>query len=573
MNGSIQTQPVMRFVLPPGVVTETGSRLIDLASPGNLRSGPHPATELRSPELHGGTLGRAVSRFPWPLLLILAVQAWLSLRLLHLDTAFADESLYLWVGHQDWAHLLHGTPLPPFATYLSGSPVVYPPVAAIADSIGGLAGARILSLCFMLGATTLLWSAGARLYGRRSAFLATALWALLGETVRLGAFATYDSMACFLLTLAAWCAVRAACGSSRGALWAMGAAGALAAANSAKYATAIFDPTVIALAAVTALTCTQSRKEATRLGAITGSYTAICLIVLLAVATARNQYYVTGLTATTLGRPAGGDSTMTILSTFWPYMKVLGPVAAVTGLACLRLERRPYRRLLILVLLATGLVAPLNQLRIHTSTSLAKHEDFAAWFVALAVGYGLAALMRGTRVRQAAVLLAALAAIGASTVIGWPTAVVGDQYWPNTTQVVSVVRPLLARTDGEILFQNASILDYYIGPAYHWDAIWERISGQGSLRLPSGRTVDDASVGSAGIPAPYAAAVRAGYFKLIVLNNDGTDTFDAALIPVIAHDRSYRLVARTGIFLVWEYAPQPHHSRQPRQSRHSRRHR
>lgn len=458
MDGSIQMRPVMRFVLPPGVVTETGSRLIDLTSPG--RSGPDTASELRPPGLRRGRLRRAVAGPPWPLLLVLAAQAWLSLRLLHLDTAFADEALYLWVGHQDWAHLLHGTPLPPFATYLSGSPAVYPPVAALADSIGGLTGARVLSLCFMLGATALLWSAAARLYGRRAAFLATALWGLLGETIRLGAFATYDSMACFLLTLAAWCAVRAACSNSRGALWAMGAAGALAAANSAKYATAIFDPTVIVLAAVTALTCAQSRKEATRLGAITGSYTAICLIVLLAIATARNQYYVTGLTATTLGRPAGGDSALTILSTFWPYMKVLGPVAAVTGLACLRLERRPYRRLLIFVLLVTGLIAPLNQLRIHTSTSLAKHEDFAAWFVALAVGYGLAALMRGTRVRKALVFVAALGAIGASTFIGWPTAVVGDQYWPNTTRVVSVVRPLLARTDGEILFQNASILDY-----------------------------------------------------------------------------------------------------------------
>jgi hypothetical protein len=55
-----------------------------------------------------------------------------------------------------------------------------------------------------------------------------------------------------------------------------------------------------------------------------------------------------------------------------------------------------------------------------------------------------------------------------------------------------------------------------------------------------------------------------------VLNNDGTDTFDAALIPVIARDRDYQLIARPGIFLVWEYAPQP---RQSRHSSHRRRHR
>ena len=65
---------------------------------------------------------------------------------------------YLWAGHLEWAHWLHGTPLPPFPAYFSGAPVIYPPLGALADSVGGLAGARILSLVFMLGATALLWA-------------------------------------------------------------------------------------------------------------------------------------------------------------------------------------------------------------------------------------------------------------------------------------------------------------------------------------------------------------------------------------------------------------------------------
>jgi hypothetical protein len=96
---------------------------------------------------------------------ILTGQACLSVQLLHLDTVFADEALYLWAGHMDWTHLIHGTSIPPFATYLSGSPLFYPPIGAIADSIGGLAGARILSLLFMLTSTGLLWLTGRRLHG------------------------------------------------------------------------------------------------------------------------------------------------------------------------------------------------------------------------------------------------------------------------------------------------------------------------------------------------------------------------------------------------------------------------
>jgi 4-amino-4-deoxy-L-arabinose transferase-like glycosyltransferase len=100
--------------------------------------------------------------------------------------------------------VLQGTPLPQFPAYFSGAPVLYPPIGALADSIGGLTGARILSLIFMLGATVALWATTGRLFGRRAAFFAAALFAVLGPTLHLGAFATYDAMSIFLMALAAW---------------------------------------------------------------------------------------------------------------------------------------------------------------------------------------------------------------------------------------------------------------------------------------------------------------------------------------------------------------------------------
>ena len=102
----------------------------------------------------------------WPLLPVLIVQTLLSLRLVRADTAFQDEGLDLWAGHLQWASWLHGTAIPPFPYYFSGAPVIYPPLGALADRAGGLAGARILSLVFMLGATTLLWSAARWRFGR-----------------------------------------------------------------------------------------------------------------------------------------------------------------------------------------------------------------------------------------------------------------------------------------------------------------------------------------------------------------------------------------------------------------------
>ena len=89
---------------------------------------------------------------------ILTIQAVLSLRLVWNNTAYIDEATYLWAGHLEIAHWLHDTPIPPFQTWFSGAPVVYPPIAALADHIGGLVGARILSLAFMIAATALLCS-------------------------------------------------------------------------------------------------------------------------------------------------------------------------------------------------------------------------------------------------------------------------------------------------------------------------------------------------------------------------------------------------------------------------------
>ena len=110
---------------------------------------------------------------------------------------------------------MHGTLTVPgqngyYQTYFLGAPVLYPILGAIADSIGGLAAARLLSLAFMLGATTLLYWTTARIYDRRAAAAAASLFAVLAPTQFLGAFATYDAMALFLMALATLLAVKSA---------------------------------------------------------------------------------------------------------------------------------------------------------------------------------------------------------------------------------------------------------------------------------------------------------------------------------------------------------------------------
>ena len=192
--------------------------------------------------------------------------------------------------------------------------MIYPPLGALADSVGGLAGARVLSLVFMLGATALLWGAARRLYGRRAAFFAAALFAVLGPTLHLGAFATYDALSVLLVALAAWCVIRAG-DRGEGTGWMVAAGVALALANAAAYSSVLFDVVVLALAMLAAL---PGRAAGSPRGG-----RAILLIWWSRAGTAGlligGSSYLTGVEQTTLAPVARTDSPLSVLPGAWSW--------------------------------------------------------------------------------------------------------------------------------------------------------------------------------------------------------------------------------------------------------------
>ena len=182
------------------------------------------------------------------LVAILAVQAALSLRM-H-NTAFEDEALYLTAGHYELAHLLYGVPLPQdYASFFSGSPVLYPILGALADTAGGLAAARLVSLAAMLATTALLYSLTRRLFNERIGLCAAVIFSVTESAIFLGNFATYDAPALCLLAVAAWIVVRTA--TVRWPVY-LAAAPVAALAVGTKYAAALFVPTIVAMAALAA---------------------------------------------------------------------------------------------------------------------------------------------------------------------------------------------------------------------------------------------------------------------------------------------------------------------------------
>ena len=129
------------------------------------------------------------------------MQAFVSCRLLYATGAANDEALYIYSGHQLIHEMWHGGGSPYYETYFSGAPVIYPVLAAILDHLGGLVLARLVSCVFMLIATSLLFATARQLFGYWPAVIAAALFAALGITQGLGAYATFDALA---LMLMAW---------------------------------------------------------------------------------------------------------------------------------------------------------------------------------------------------------------------------------------------------------------------------------------------------------------------------------------------------------------------------------
>lgn len=460
-----------------------------------------------------------------PMLAILFVQTDLSLRLIWANTAFMDEALYLRAGHMEIAHWLHGAyggAAAFFPTYFSGAPVIYPPLGALADDIGGLAGARLLSLCFMLGATALLYAAAGRLFDRGTALAGAAVFAFLGATQNLGAFATYDAMALCLTMLGAWLVIRAE--GRLGEALLIAAALAMTVADATKYASALWDPVIIALA------MTLSRRGGWVRAVARGARLALYLATMLSAAVfVGGHAYWTGITVTTLTRVASDTSALLVLGKAYGWVGVVF-LLALLGTA-FNWSRRWRDRITCMILTAAVVLAPLEQARIDTITSLQKHVDFGAWFAAMVAGYALAWVANYNRAkgwRLAAIVLPFI------LIVGIIQASAMYRLWPNMSSAVRLIAIVHRQNPGNCLASENQVISYYLprqlpqlnscaGPYFfsHWD-------GQTQHELFG--------------TAAYVYAIRHHYFAWIEADPDEKSTFYA---PVTAAARAagYHLIA------------------------------
>jgi hypothetical protein len=497
----------------------------------------------------------------WPLVVVLAVQTALSLRLVRADTAFQDEAAYLWAGHLELAHVLHGTTLPPFARYFSGAPIIYPPLGALADSLGGLTGARILSLVFMLGATIMLWFTADRLFGRRAAFFSAALFAVAGPTLHLGSFATYDAMSVFLVALAAWCVVRA--GAQQDATgWMVAAGVTLAAANATSYSSAIFDPVVVLLALGVGFPKPGGKLAAARAMVLLAI---VALLVTLGLLLGGSSY-VHGIMSTTIERVSGGDSALSILTQSWSWTGII-VVAAVCGAVISWVSQSPRAQswLLTLLVCAAALV-PAEQVSLSSLASLNKHGTLGIWFAAIAAGFAVDRLIATSLAGNMRVVTggACVVALIFPVTLGAGQSRVFATSWANSAAFTAIFRPLADTGTGHLLVEDPSIAEYYLPSGSQW----QRWSSTRNIVLPGGVPTggpsDKAGVVGAGNAGTFAAYIKVGYFSFIALNFGDTVSLDKSIAADIHRNHHYHPVEvipygtgpagpNLGEYVIWQY--------------------
>jgi hypothetical protein len=179
-------------VSPAAHATEPGQARRPAVSPARRAAEPSQARHLL----------RILSSSAFLLGAICTAFAVISLRVTANTNPFQDEGLYLYMGHRMIDHIVSGVNVFEHpGSYFSGAPGLYPVVGAIADSVAGVQGARLVSLFFICITIVATYGIGNELFGEVSGPLGAGAFALCGSVIFISRMATLDAMALCLMTL------------------------------------------------------------------------------------------------------------------------------------------------------------------------------------------------------------------------------------------------------------------------------------------------------------------------------------------------------------------------------------
>ena len=352
-------------------------------------------------------------------------------------------------------------------------------------------------------------------------------------------------MALMLLTLATWLGVRAVELDDAVLRYTLVCAAGLcvAVADAAKYAAALFNPVVIVVVALVAW-----RADGRKAGLDTAGAMLLTAALPLTIGyDLGGSQYAQGISSTTLERAASTATVKQVLDLSVHTTGIIAVLAVLGGI--LITVRRPgwVTVLLAWVLVGAEFLAPAEQARIHTLTSLFKHVTYGAWFACVIGGYllaelpallallGRAARAAGSGVRPRWALLVGTA-IG--TVAGAGGRSLRRYRRPRPARDLAELarddrRPQQAgRPTGIYLVEDPNVVTYYL----RTNVPFENVDDTYVYFYTDPQTHKQLMNGPA-----YAAAIKRGYFAGIVLAFGDTFATDQMIVKDIDQDHTYRL--------------------------------
>jgi 4-amino-4-deoxy-L-arabinose transferase-like glycosyltransferase len=506
---------------------------------------PLPQQSVETKKITRKRLVSDVMLSRWPLPLILALQALLSLVLLH-NTAFQDEALYLLAGRNilsGWLGLPH-FPVS-WVSFLSGYAYFYPVLAGALDMIGGLELARLFSLLCMLGVTLCLYYTTRRFFDQISAILAAVLFAFQGPVLFLGRLATYDALCLLLIALAVVLAIHV--GRAKRPWAILGLGPLLILAILAKFAGLLFVPLPLAILIWLSLENQGWRNMVVRVGL------ACCSIIM-----SSGIAYLTVDKAVFHAMSASTTSRDVIVKTaplfLLHYIATLSGVAFALGALGFVLGGR--RRFpLRLLLLGASLLAPAYHIYVGELISLHKHLAFSMFFIMPLAGYAVASLsgtyLSGPRPQLAIgrYWLSGLAICLITCSLGLQQAETLYGAWAPSTSLIYAMGTQVRLGSGRYLAEDFDVCRYYLRDE---TALWQWNS------LDFFSYTDKEGHYLVGQPA-YRAAINDGYFDLVELSYGYNASLAAYIAQQVEASKKYQLIAKipnrnsygTGYFWIW----------------------
>jgi hypothetical protein len=376
------------------------------------------------------------------------------------------------------------------------------------------------------------------LFDQKTAVIAVALFVAVGPSQDLGAFATYDAMAIFLLALASWLTLRATGRLSEPLLIAAGLT--LALGDAAKYATGLWNPVVFILAALTAASggWVRAACRGMRLMVYTAAPLAFALFHY------GGHTYIKGILFTTLARANSANSVQTVLWTAATYIGILFALAIAGAVARLRGPFSPREKLIAVTLTLAMALAPVEEARIHTITSLYKHVVFGAWFGAIIAGYALA---RASEINRAKGWRIATVVASFMLVISLSQAAHLFSYWPSTAQIEPSLEDQIRQTRGPVLAESKYVTYYDMNASV---ALASRITNYYYL---ADSTQD----------IPQANLIQRGYFSVVEteFTQAQIEAGNNPILRALRQTSGYHVVRQVpwrdaythGLFQIWRY--------------------